>query len=98
MSGQSDIKHATASVIDNGARACRQAFVDWLESPNPMRRATLEVLMRGHEMDVQATLRRENAELKEQLEAMRAERARTVARLPAKPKLRLAAPEEGETT
>ena len=95
MSSQDDIERARASVVENSARACREAFDSWLAQPGQLRRETLEGLMRGHELDVIAALKRENAELKAQLEALRGERDRVVQRLAARPKLRLAAPEEG---
>ena len=95
MSGQDDIERTRASVVENSARHCRQAFDFWLAEPNPLRRESVLGAMRGHEMTVNDARRRENAELRAQLEALRGERDRVVQRLAAKPKLRLAAPEEG---
>jgi hypothetical protein len=94
MSDQSDITHARASVVENSARACREAFDAWIAQPGRLRRETLEGLMRGHEMDHWTAMLRENAELKATLEAMRAEKVRIIPRVGPLPKLRVAVPVE----
>ena len=95
MSGQDDINRAKASVVTNSARACRLAFEAWLTEPGTYRREELVVLMRGHELDIIAEVRRENTELKARLAALQDEKVLSLARLATKPKLRLAAPEDG---
>jgi hypothetical protein len=96
MSGQDDINKAIASVVANSARACKLAFEAWLAEPGTYRREELVVLMRGHELDIVSEIKRQNVELKAKLEAIRDEKVLSLARLATKPKLRLAAPEEGE--